>query len=143
MINLKELRNIAKHFKVLYVEDDLAVQKVMAEYLKQLFLDVKTANNGLVGLSVYKNEKFDIVITDLSMPKMNGIEMLKKIREQNAQQALLITTAHNEPEYMIEAIKIGVDGYIIKPFDYEQLNYELFKISEKLEKFAENEAYKK
>ncbi len=143
MINLKELRSIAKHFKVLYVEDDVMVQKVMAEYLRQLFLEVQTADNGLEGLTAYKKKKFDIVITDLSMPKMNGIEMLAKIRELNAEQPLLITTAHNEPQYMIKAIKIGVDGYIIKPFDYGQLNYELFKISEKLQKFAENEAYKK
>lgn len=143
MINLKDLRDIAKNFKVLYVEDDMGVQKVMAAYLKQLFSEVKTANDGFEGLEVYKKSKFDIVITDLSMPKMNGIEMLKKIRELNAEQAILITTAHNEPDYMIQAIKIGVDGYVIKPFDYEQLNYELFKISEKLEKFAENEAYKK
>jgi len=143
MINLKELRDIAKKFKVLYVEDDKAVQKAMAEYLQQLFFEVKTADDGLEGLDLYKKSKFDIVITDLSMPKMNGIEMLKKIREQSSEQAILITTAHNEPNYMTEAIKIGVDGYIIKPFDYEQLNYELFKISEKLEKFAQNEAYKK
>ena len=143
MNNLKELRSIAKNFKVLYVEDDVLVQKVMAEYLRQLFLEVQTANNGVEGLDAYKKTKFDIVITDLSMPKMNGIEMLKIIRKENSEQALLITTAHNEPEYMVEAIKIGVDGYIIKPFDYGQLNYELFKISEKLEKFAENEAYKK
>ncbi|WP_457748464.1 GGDEF/HDGYP domain-containing response regulator [Sulfurimonas sp.] len=143
MINLKELRSIAKNFKVLYVEDDLAVQKVMAAYLQQLFLDVQSANDGVDGLSAYKSAHFDIVITDLSMPKMNGIEMLKRIRQIHPEQAILITTAHNEPEYMIEAIKIGVDGYIIKPFDYEQLNYELFKISEKLEKFEENEAYKK
>ena len=143
MINLKELRDIAKKFKVLYVEDDKAVQKVMAKYLQQLFFEVKTADDGLEGLALYEKSKFDIVITDLSMPKMNGIEMLKKIREQSSEQAILITTAHNEPNYMTEAIKIGVDGYIIKPFDYEQLNYELFKISEKLETFEENEAYKK
>jgi len=143
MINLKELRDIAKKFKVLYVEDDKAVQKVMAKYLQQLFFEIKTADDGLEGLALYEKSKFDIVITDLSMPKMNGIEMLKKIREQSSQQAILITTAHNEPNYMTEAIKIGVDGYIIKPFDYEQLNYELFKISDKLETFEENEAYKK
>lgn len=143
MISLKILHNLAKNLSVLYVEDDSAVQQSMAEYLRQFFLQVQTANNGFEGLDAYKKKKFDIIITDLSMPKMSGLEMLQKIREINAEQAILITTAHNEPQYMAEAIKIGVDGYIIKPFDYEQLNHELFKISEKLEKFAENEAYKK
>ena len=143
MINLKALRNLAKNFKVLYVEDDIAVQTAMSEYLSNLFLQVTTANNGLEGLELYKKSQFDIVITDLSMPKMNGLEMLEKMRELNADQGILITTAHSEPDYMIKAIKIGVDGYIMKPFEYEQLNYELYKISEKLEKFAENEEYKK
>jgi putative nucleotidyltransferase with HDIG domain len=137
------LQPLAKNFTVLYVEDDIFVQKMMTKYLRKLFLDVTTANDGLDGLSTYKSKKFDIVITDLSMPKMDGIEMLEKIRELNQDQAILITTAHNEPNYMIRAIKIGVDGYIIKPFDYNQLNYELYKISDKLKKFSENEMYKK
>ena len=143
MTNLKQLQSLAKNFSVLYIEDDISVQQAMAEYLRNLFLEVTTASNGLEGLEAYQNSKFDIVITDLSMPKMNGIEMLHKIREANPQQAILITTAHSGSDYMSQAIKIGVDGYIIKPFDYEQLNYELFKTSEKLEKFAENEEYKK
>ena len=143
MINLKALQSLAKKFKVLYVEDDIAVQNALKEYLKNFFADVTTANDGAQGLEIYKNKEFDIVITDLSMPKMNGIEMLQKIRAINPNQALLITTAHSGSEYMSKAIKIGVDGYIVKPFDYEQLNYELYKISEKLEAMQENEAYKK
>ena len=143
MINLKHLHSLSKNLTVLYVEDDISVQKIMAKYLKGLFLEVITADNGVEGLSTYKSAKFDIVITDLSMPKMNGIEMLEQIRSINETQAILITTAHNEPDYMARAIGIGVDGYIIKPFDYEQLNYELYKISEKIEKFSQNEMYKK
>ena len=143
MTDLKQLQSLAQHFKVLYVEDDIAVQQAMAEYLRNLFSSLTTANNGLEGLQAYEKESFDIVITDLSMPKMNGIEMLQKIREHNPEQAILITTAHGGSDYMAEAIKIGVDGYIIKPFDYEQLNYELYKTSERLVKYQENEDYKK
>ncbi|ADN08118.1 HD domain-containing phosphohydrolase [Sulfurimonas autotrophica] len=143
MINLKELQALAKKFKVLYVEDDISVQNALAEYLKNLFSQVTTANDGEEGLQTYKKGQYDIVITDLSMPKMNGIEMLQKIREINPSQAVLITTAHSGSDYMSQAIKIGVDGYIVKPFDYEQLNYELYKTSEKLEVMQENEAYKK
>ncbi|MEN4045704.1 HD domain-containing phosphohydrolase [Sulfurimonas sp. NWX367] len=143
MINLKALQSLARKFKVLYVEDDMAVQTALTGYLKNFFTHVTTAKDGLEGLQLYKKGQFDIVITDLSMPKMDGIEMLKKIREINPNQAILITTAHSGSDYMSQAIKIGVDGYIIKPFDYEQLNYELYKVSEKLEVMQENEAYKK
>jgi putative nucleotidyltransferase with HDIG domain len=143
MIDIKNLKLLTQTLKVLYIEDDPSIQASMGSYLKKLFLDVEIANNGEEGLEKYKKQEFDIVITDLSMPKMNGLEMLSKIRSTNENQAVLITSAHSESTYMIDAIKLGIDGYIIKPFDYEQLNYELSKIAEKLKKYAENREYKK
>jgi len=142
MVNLKLLKTIAQHLSVLYVEDDLEIQEEMFAYLSRFFKKIHKASDGVEGLKLYNSEKFDIIITDLSMPNMNGIEMLEKIRANNPQQEVLITSAHTEAEYMINAIKIGVDGYILKPFDYEQLNYELFKIVEKINKYRENEEYK-
>ncbi len=142
MINVKELKELSQHFKLLYVEDDSSIRGVMCEYLKKFFQTVTVANDGVEGLEAFKKDKFDIVITDLSMPKMGGLEMLKEIKELNENQAVLITTAHNEPEYMGGAIKSGVDGYILKPFDFIQLNQELYKLVQKLSKFKENEEYK-
>jgi len=143
MIDLKLLKTLANEFTVLYVEDDFEIQHEMLNYMNTFFKKVVTANDGLEGLATYKSEHFDIVITDLSMPNMNGIEMLEEIKKINSDQLFLITSAHSESEYMIKAIKLGIDGYIIKPFDYEQLNHELFKIVEKIEKFAQNEEYKR
>ncbi|MFA6196039.1 MAG: HD domain-containing phosphohydrolase [Sulfurimonas sp.] len=142
MIDLKELVNLSKELKILYVEDDRIIRASMTHYLLKLFPNIVVANDGEVGLELYKTQKFDIVITDLSMPLMNGLEMISKIKELNTNQAILITTAHTESDYMLKSIKLGVDGYIIKPFEYEQLNHELFKIVEKLKKYAENEEYK-
>jgi len=143
MINLKNLKNLTKDLSILYVEDDLYIQDMMVQYLEKFFNLVECASDGHEGLEKFKAKKFDIVITDLSMPNMSGIDMLLKIKEQNKEQDILITTAHSESEYMVEAIKIGIDGYIIKPFEFHQLNNELFKIAEKLKKFQENEDYKK
>ncbi len=142
MVDLKLLKILSHKYDVLYVEDDSEIQSEMFEYMNVFFNKVTKANDGVEGLATYKKEHFDIVITDLSMPNMNGIEMIEKMKEINSEQIFLITSAHSESEYMINAIKIGIDGYIIKPFDYEQLNYELFKIVEKIEKFAQNEEYK-
>jgi len=75
------------------------------------------------------------------MPNMSGLDMLQKIKEINEEQSVLITTAHNESEYMIGAIKTGIDGYVLKPFDFMQLNQELYKLVQKLKKFKENEEY--
>ena len=77
------------------------------------------------------------------MPKMNGLDMIEKIKEINEEQAILVTTAHTSSEYMSRAIKNSVDGYIIKPFDFLQLNSELFKIAQKIKKYSENEEYRK
>ena len=142
MKDVKELKELCQDFSVLYVEDDDSIQGVMAQYLSKFFKKTVTASDGLEGLEAYKKSKFDVVITDLSMPKMNGLEMLQKIKDIKDDQSILITTAHNEPEYMIGAIKAGTDGYIIKPFDFIQLNNELYKLVLKLKSFKENEEYK-
>lgn len=143
MVDLKLLKTLSHNYNVLYVEDDSEIQSEMFEYMSVFFNKITTANDGIEGLATYKKTHFDIVITDLSMPNMNGIEMIEKMKQMNSEQIFLITSAHSESEYMIKAIKLGIDGYIIKPFDYEQLNHELFKIVEKIEKFAQNEEYKR
>ncbi len=143
MLNkIKELQALAKNYKVLYVEDDLDIQRSMRDYLSKFFLEVVSASNGKEGLDAYSQGDFDLVVTDLSMPVMNGIEMIKAIKKIDAEQLVLVTSAHSESEYMSGAIEAGIDGYVIKPFNFEQLNKELFKVVEKLYKFAQNEKYK-
>ncbi len=142
MTDVKELKKLCQNLSVLYVEDNKSIRNVMGEYLNKFFLTVVSADDGVEGLSAYKDSNFDVVITDLSMPNMSGLEMLEHIKKINEQQAVLITTAHNEPEYMMGAIKAGVDGYIMKPFDFIQLNHELYKLTLRLQKFKENEEYK-
>lgn len=143
MMNIKKLQELAGHFSILYVEDDKSIRESMSEYLKKFFKSVTIASNGLEGLESYKEHQQDIVITDLSMPHMNGIEMLKFIREINDEQAVLVTSAHAETDYLMSAIKAGIDGYIIKPFDYKQLNHELLHIVIRLQKYEESRLYKK
>ena len=142
MKNIKSLREISKNFKLLYVEDDAEIQSSLEDYLSKLFLEVGVASNGEEGLALYKSENFDLVITDLSMPVMDGIQMIEAIKKENEEQVILITTAHTESKYMLSAIKEGVDGYIVKPFDFAQLNQELLKAVQKVQICQENELYK-
>jgi YesN/AraC family two-component response regulator len=115
----------------------------MTEYLSKFFLEVVVATNGKEGLERYKEGKFELIVTDLSMPVVNGLEMLEAIKAIEPEQLVLVTSAHSESEYMVGAITAGIDGYIIKPFDFGQLNNELFKIVEKIHIYEENAAYKK
>lgn len=142
MIDLRKLKELTSSLSVLYVEDESSIRDAMAKYLNKFFSIVVLTSNGLEGLDEYKKQKFDIVITDLSMPKMSGTDMIEKIREINSSQSILITSAHSESDYMYKAIKTGVDGYIIKPFDFNQLNDQLYKIVDKIKIKSDNEEYK-
>jgi len=141
-VDIKELKKLTSNFTILYVEDDLNIQHTMAKYLRKFFKFVLTAINGEEGLKLFKDNRVDIVITDLSMPVMNGLDMIEKIKEIEENPAILITTAHSESRYLLSAIEAHVDGYVIKPFEFDALNFELFKISEKLQTLKENEEYK-
>lgn len=132
MNEFQELQELTRDLKVLYVEDDLALAETALEYLRKIFSLVTFAKDGLEGLEAYKSATFDIVITDLSMPRMKGLDMIAQIKSLNENQLVLITTAHSESEYLVNAFKSEVDGYIIKPFDFIQLNRELLKIAKKL-----------
>jgi YesN/AraC family two-component response regulator len=106
-------------------------------YLKKFFAHVDIASNGLEGLETYEKDKYDLIITDIGMPKMDGIEMSSQIKKQDEFQIILIISAYSDPEYFNESIKIGVDGYILKPLDYEQMNIALYKILLKINEHKE------
>ena len=126
---VEEIRVYSKDLSVLYVEDDLVIQKEMKELLEYFFDSVDIANNGEEALEKYKNKRYDIVFTDIEMPKMNGIELSRKLKEINLNQRIVIITAYNNPEYVYEAIDIGVDGFLIKPINMKKLVSVIKKIS--------------
>ena len=141
MVNLSDLKKLANNLSILYVEDEQELRDTMEHYLKKLFSTLVTCTNGLEGLEAYQHGIFDVVITDLQMPHMGGIEMIEKIKAINPSQEILITSAYAETSYFMSCIKAGVSGYIIKPIDFEQFNFELYKVLSRLFIIKENEAY--
>lgn len=109
--------------------------QMIREGLKQLlemdgkFLVVEQANDGEECLEKLKNTKPDVLLLDINMPKLNGIQVLKKIREENDKQKVLVLTIHNEIEYLEKAVEIGVNGYILKDADYQTLEKAIFHVS--------------
>jgi len=142
MYNAKDIRNLTQTLCVLFVEDDLDLQHTMSLYLQKLFAKVVTANNGKEGLDTFLRENFDLVITDISMPLLDGLSMIEKIREEEPTQPIIVMSAHSEEKLLLRAIKDSVDGYVVKPFDNEQLNTELYKTAHKIALEKENELYK-
>ncbi len=143
MYKISELKSLASNCSVLYVEDDENIAYTFKNYLEKIFFKVVYRNNGQAALDTYKKESFDLIITDVKMPIMDGITMASKIKEINEEQNILITSAYSDSEKFISSIKIGVDGYILKPIDYDNLNTTLFKIMTKVKKFKEHDIYER
>ncbi|MCW8930645.1 MAG: response regulator [Gammaproteobacteria bacterium] len=143
MSQLKKLKKAAQSIRLLYVEDEPALRESVSRYFNKLFKHIDVAENGEQGLELYVSNHYDIIITDIEMPKLNGIQMSKKIKEINPEQDIIITSAYTNPEYFVEAIKTGINGYIIKPIDFTQVNQILESTISKIKRFKENENYKK
>lgn len=109
--------------KVLYVEDEPMISEQIKMILEDEVDEVFVANNGAEGLELFKKHKddIDLVITDIQMPKLNGIEMIKEIKKIVPNKPIIITTAFTESEYLVEAIKLGVEKFLQKPIDLHEL----------------------
>ncbi len=121
-------KEILKNIVVLYVEDEEDVRDFTARTLSNLVDKIVEAPNGLIGLELftkyYENPdlpSFDIIITDINMPKMNGLEMLLEIQKIDSTIPTVITTAHNDANFLKQAIDLGVSGYAMKPMNLFQL----------------------
>ncbi len=129
---MKKLMKYAQHLKVLYVEDNQEARESTLGLLNNIFENITTAINGEDGLEKFKKDEFDLILTDINMPKMNGIEMITKIRERNKDIPILILSAYNESGYFIDTIKQGVEGYLLKPIDLHQFIDMINKAIEKI-----------
>jgi len=138
---LLKLKKISKNIKLLYVEDDDSIREIMYTFLSKFFDSIDLAKDGQEGLDLYYSNKYDIIITDILMPKLNGLEMSSIIKRENENQNIIIVSAYAHTNDFIESIKLGIDGYILKPIDFEQLNTMLFKVVDKLNTFRENIEY--
>lgn len=124
---------VFKRYNVLYVEDNHEIAEEIAFFLEPMFNTFHSAYNGLEGLELFKEHKPDIIITDIQMPKMNGISMIEEIRKVDSSVPIVITTAFNESDYLLKAIHLQVDGYLMKPLKFPELINRLHKIVEPLE----------
>ena len=133
---LTKIKNCSIDIKILYVEDDDGIREPTIELLLSIFSSVTAATNGEEGLEKYKNSSFDIVISDILMPKMNGVTLVKKIKEINESQVVVITSACDDSTYLLDLINLGVSSFILKPIHSEQILHTLYEIVVNLENAA-------
>ncbi len=106
---------------ILYVEDQDDVRLFLHKILSRHYAHVFLAKNGKEGLDFYKENKPDIVISDIKMPVMDGLSMSSRIKQTDPHAKIILTTAHSDMEYFIQSIDIGINQYILKPIDREKL----------------------
>jgi DNA-binding NtrC family response regulator len=118
--------------QILVVEDSKPLREMLAHVLKDDGSQVDTARDGKEALDKYYGAAYDLIITDLNMPEVTGIELIKKIREQDDLVEFIIITGYATLESAVDAIKAGAFDYIVKPFKVEELMVAVRNVKDKI-----------
>jgi len=132
-IDVETLRNNCKTLRLLYVEDDLNARDATLKLFHHFFDHITVAKDGEEGFETFKKGNFDLVISDINMPKKDGLQMLQEIREIPSDVPFLLLSAYSENEYFTRSISLGADYFIIKPIQQEQFFDALTKVVRKIE----------
>lgn len=124
--------------KILVVDDEKGMRDLLSKVLKKEGYQVFIANDGEEGLEIIKNNALDIVIADLDMPVMNGIEMIKQARDFDPNLTIIIITAYASIETAIDALKLGAYDYLVKPFNIEEVKLIIKKAFERINLISQN-----
>ncbi len=137
--NINELLKKAKGISILYAEDETNLREKTVSFLKKIFEHVDVAQDGREALDFYMNNKYDIVITDIQMPNMGGLELISHIRKINEQQEVIINSAYTQAEFRDEADKYNVADYIRKPIRINEIVKILSDYIDKIKLFSSAE----
>lgn len=127
MITYESVYKNTKDFRVLYVEDDEICRREANDIFLYFFYKIDLACDGADGLEKYvkffskHNRYYDLVITDISMPKMDGVELSRAIKDTNPTQNIVVISAYDNSQNLIELINIGVNNFLLKPIDYNKI----------------------
>lgn len=123
-------------YTLLFIEDEEAIRKNYVSYFNMLFETVYEAADGEEAYQIYKEKKPDIMIIDINIPKLNGIDLLKKIREKDHSTKAIMLTAHSDVSFLLKATGLKLTKYLIKPVSRDELKSALNIALEELSKFS-------
>ncbi len=125
--------HIFQHITLLYAEDDIISRTLYLDYFSAYFKNIYTAKNGQEALTLYKEKKPDVIILDIYMPILTGLDVCKKIRENDQETKIILLTAHTNKDLLLEAIELGLTTYLEKPITRKQLDQAFLKLSSDME----------
>ncbi len=123
-------------YNILFVEDEKAIRTNYVQYLKRHFANVYEAENGEEAYEIYKVKKPHILIIDINLPKLSGIDLLKKIREKDHSTKALMLTSYTDTSYLLDATGLQLTKYLVKPISREELRSALNLVIEELSLFS-------
>ncbi len=141
MDNLKDIIKKCEDLTLLYIEDNEESRRSSIGIFEEFFQNIILAVDGIDGLDKLEKNKVDIIITDINMPHMDGLTMIEKIKEVDKTTPIIILSAHNEAHYLLESIKLAIDGFMLKPLQMESFLSTLDKVSTNLYLKKENQKY--
>lgn len=121
-----------KTLSVLYVEDEAEIRMNIADTLSFYVKEVIQAKDGKEGYKLYKKRSPDVILSDILMPVMNGIEMVEKIRVEDKKTPIVMITAHTEKDYLLSAVKLHLEQYLVKPVTLPDILESLYTCIEKI-----------
>lgn len=124
--------NFLKSLNILYIEDEEKIRKNVSNTLNLISNKVFDLPNCIEALNLFSKEHIDIILSDISMPNMNGIEFVKKVRQNNKRIPIILLTAHTDTPFLLEATKLKLVDYLVKPLDFNQLKEALIKASQEI-----------
>lgn len=121
--------NLYRNMVALIVEDDHQSANQLKQILEDIFYEIYIAYNGNEGLEMFYDKKPDMIFADIMMPKTNGIEMIQKIREIDKVIKIVIISGHNTKEHLMDAVKLKLEDFLVKPIKYDSFVQVLSKIA--------------
>ena len=118
---------------ILFVEDNLSMRENYVSVLKMSYVHVYEASNGVEAYEIYKQKSPNIIISDINMPKMNGIDLVKKIRSNDNDVKIIMLTGYTDRKTLLQAVELKLSTYLVKPVGAKDLNEALCKVRKELE----------
>jgi len=138
MIDIDEVIEYSQNLTLLYVEDNKDAREMTSMILEDFFDNIIVAVDGEDGYEKFLKNDIDLIITDINMPKLNGLELCAKICKIDDDIPIIILSAHNEDNFFMDSIKYGVNGYLLKPIDIDQLTTLIHRIVQKYKYIEES-----
>ncbi len=118
---IKKLEKVAKDMRLLYVDDNQELCETNVSFFKDMFQEVDYALNGIDALKFYEKKSYDLVITDINMPRLNGLALIKEIQKYQPEQSIIVVSAYSEIAYLSQVNDCNIEYFLTKPVDTKEM----------------------